>query len=150
VQPTWWLHTAQATERASSPPTWVKTLVHPTMAALPLLRQTQQVSSPSLSKSGQSLLTSAYLSDAPQDRTLLGATSSIFAFNQPKRSTPKIRTGKKLLRAGHLVTNMGTVSSTRTPSSQPHRHGNLSSPKPGSIHLRSSSTTVPYQTQKAP
>ena len=54
------------------------------MVALPLPRQTQQVSSPSLSKSGQSLLTSAYLSDAPQGRTLLGATSNIFAFNPPK------------------------------------------------------------------
>lgn len=34
---------------------WVNIPVHPTMAALPLLRQTQQVSLPSLSKFGQSL-----------------------------------------------------------------------------------------------
>jgi len=64
---------------------WVKTLVRPAMVALPLLRQTQQGSSPSLSKSGQSIFASAYLSDTvPQDLSSLGATSSIFAFNRPK------------------------------------------------------------------
>lgn len=52
------------------------------MVALLLLLQTQQVSLPSPSKSGQSLLTFSCLSDTtPQDPTLLGATSNIFAFN---------------------------------------------------------------------